>query len=623
MKIELRNFRGVSSADIDIDKVTVLGGAPGTGKTSVLAAIKAALDGNISAQDIGSWGTSASVTLTLDDGTVVERRRTASATKTLLNGRQTTAGSAAEYLEKKLGAPVAAIGAMMGQEIWKAMSDKDIAKTLFAVLPVDPATADALALATSTCGLTPAGADLVKTRFAPESGHIGDREAAAIYKAAYGARTDAGREMKRLQAVVGAVQAPSNTADAVHQWLVDVAADEAALKAYQSQAAAYEKAVQAASAAKTRKEELVRRAKAPGIPSVPVAEAAVKAAETAVKAAKAQQAESSVSVRRLSVEASDARSGVLIATREKEAAVKEGARLASGACLAMSGLTCPHVQALARDADERRKDAEERELDLGMAAAEAEEALEQARSAQEAAEKAVSAASDRYRDAVSVLAQARAAASAREAAAGILVPELPAKPEPPAFDANAVRQRREAAMAELAAITAWERRQEDEKALARLREEWEALDNVCDVFGPKGAFRDAILRRVLSPLEAKANEAAAAACPEMAMKFATGDAGFTVLLRPKAGAAFRPLANASTGEFTIAAYLLMRVMGSIKNPGILILDNLDALDSASFGRLVAAIASDAGVPHAVMATVDHDDTMKAIAGIPGVKTELL
>jgi energy-coupling factor transporter ATP-binding protein EcfA2 len=81
--IRLRNVLGVESLDIQPGALTVLTGANGTGKTSVLEAIKNIVDGGTDATLVHSGAEAAEVVLLLSDGTEIAKRTPAEGRATL------------------------------------------------------------------------------------------------------------------------------------------------------------------------------------------------------------------------------------------------------------------------------------------------------------------------------------------------------------------------------------------------------------------------------------------------------------------------------------------------------------------------------------------------------------
>jgi len=81
-KIRIRNILGIDDLEFDAGRFTEISGANGTGKTSVLEAIKAVIKGGEDATLMRRGAEKSEVVLVLDDGTEIKRRMTGKTTTT-------------------------------------------------------------------------------------------------------------------------------------------------------------------------------------------------------------------------------------------------------------------------------------------------------------------------------------------------------------------------------------------------------------------------------------------------------------------------------------------------------------------------------------------------------------
>ena len=72
-EILIKNFNGIAERTIHPEKITAFLGPCGTGKSSTLDAIRFALTGKAEQEDIKKGAKEASVTITFEDGTVIQR----------------------------------------------------------------------------------------------------------------------------------------------------------------------------------------------------------------------------------------------------------------------------------------------------------------------------------------------------------------------------------------------------------------------------------------------------------------------------------------------------------------------------------------------------------------------
>jgi AAA domain len=101
-KITIKNILGLEALEIDRPgPVTVISGANGTGKTSVLDAIRCALSGGTDATLLHAGAESGEAVLVLDDGTEIQRRVTADGSNVTVNHPQYgRIGKPAAFLKK-------------------------------------------------------------------------------------------------------------------------------------------------------------------------------------------------------------------------------------------------------------------------------------------------------------------------------------------------------------------------------------------------------------------------------------------------------------------------------------------------------------------------------------------
>ena len=138
MKIKsviIRNFAGIENETIEPGHMNIFLGPCGAGKTSRLQAMRFALYGKDTGTIIKNGSDSASVTLQFEDGSVVERQRTKSATLVKVNGQKTTLKSAKEYIEEKLGTSCDVLKVMCEQDYIDSLNRKDLSKLFLSVLP--------------------------------------------------------------------------------------------------------------------------------------------------------------------------------------------------------------------------------------------------------------------------------------------------------------------------------------------------------------------------------------------------------------------------------------------------------------------------------------------------------
>ena len=134
-KIIINNFRGITTETLLPDKINVLLGHCGTGKSSTMDAIKWGLTGKITKEDIRYDSPEASIKIIFVDGTSIMRTQSANATN-YVNEKVATEKATNEFLENKFGCSISSIEAMCGASFFKSLSKKDLKSFIIDILPI-------------------------------------------------------------------------------------------------------------------------------------------------------------------------------------------------------------------------------------------------------------------------------------------------------------------------------------------------------------------------------------------------------------------------------------------------------------------------------------------------------
>lgn len=134
-KIIINNFRGITTETLLPDKINVLLGHCGTGKSSTMDAIKWGLTGKITKEDIRYDSPEASIKIIFDDGTSIMRTQSTQATN-YVNEKVATEKATNEFLENKFGCSISSIEAMCGASFFKSLSKKDLKSFIIDILPI-------------------------------------------------------------------------------------------------------------------------------------------------------------------------------------------------------------------------------------------------------------------------------------------------------------------------------------------------------------------------------------------------------------------------------------------------------------------------------------------------------
>ena len=101
--LKIKNFRGIPDMEISLERISFFTGPCGAGKTSVLKAFNFALTGDVKKDDIREQSDRASATIVFEDQSSIQRIcKLSAATQVKVNGKNSTAKAADEFLQAKL-----------------------------------------------------------------------------------------------------------------------------------------------------------------------------------------------------------------------------------------------------------------------------------------------------------------------------------------------------------------------------------------------------------------------------------------------------------------------------------------------------------------------------------------
>lgn len=124
--IKIKNFRGIPDMEISLERISFFTGPCGAGKTSVLKAFNFALTGDVKKDDIREQSDRASATIVFEDQSSIQRIcKLSAATQVKVNGKNSTAKAADEFLQAKLGTSTDIFQAMCKTDFFEVLSQKE------------------------------------------------------------------------------------------------------------------------------------------------------------------------------------------------------------------------------------------------------------------------------------------------------------------------------------------------------------------------------------------------------------------------------------------------------------------------------------------------------------------
>lgn len=131
-------------------------------------------------------------------------------------------------------------------------------------------------------------------------------------------------------------------------------------------------------------------------------------------------------------------------------------------------------------------------------------------------------------------------------------------------------------------------------------------------FSPKGEVKEKITSYYLEEFAEPCNEKAGKLFPGMKLKFITQD-GVKVLTDPNGSGEYLEFNSLSGGEQASVMFLLVSMLSSLSGMGILILDELSVLDDNTFENLIRILKENSNeYDMCLIALVDHADMIKTL-----------
>ena len=131
-------------------------------------------------------------------------------------------------------------------------------------------------------------------------------------------------------------------------------------------------------------------------------------------------------------------------------------------------------------------------------------------------------------------------------------------------------------------------------------------------FSPKGEVKEKITSYYLEEFAEPCNEKAGKLFPGMKLKFVTQD-GVKVLTDPNGSGEYLEFNSLSGGEQASVMFLLVSMLSSLSGMGVIILDELSVLDDNTFENLIRILKENSNeYDMCLIALVDHADMIKTL-----------
>jgi len=576
-KIEVKNFKGVSHASFVPDKINILSGPNGSGKTSIIEAIRSGITGKLPPDVLKTATVNGYVDIALDEAGVIRRIFGEGNTKTYMCGKPTTAKSVSETLHELYGSKET-MNIMFASELMSSMMGTDMAKYLLNEgFLKNEMTLDKLL---DLCTLSKEAEDELRLMLpgAPETISLADiQEAYEMYAESRKIRK---RELKEAEVNAkyeGLV--PERSLSQVNADLEVVSTEIGKLTAASESYEKLKKAYDTHMANLRSFEEKLAQYRTVKAPSK---------TEDEILTTKLQENEK--------------------LTREVEASIrvcKSDIASLNKILDALNKPICPISSKLVCSTD---KTSVRSELEAQVAEKETLLKTQSEKLEALAAEKAeLETRRAEYNKRVTDYKAKLFYTEQLEKEKAFTISE-PVKPD--VSKLPELKTQLVALRSEMEIILKYNKSVEAQRRVEILTKQVQIYEEIVNELSPKGGVRQKVLEYSVAPLQEYCNDKMPTVLPKYSLTFDVSD-GLRVMLVDNENGESINFTSASTGEQIRVAYILMTMFNELNQFGVMILDNLNELDDESCEKLMTLIQTDEEAFDHVFLSSANDNVKKA------------
>lgn len=190
-----------------------------------------------------------------------------------------------------------------------------------------------------------------------------------------------------------------------------------------------------------------------------------------------------------------------------------------------------------------------------------------------------------------------------------IVPEI--LPEPQKVEKAHLEAKKKELLDLLSILSRYEKVQQNKKELAKIKDKYDLAQFAVKVLDSKIGIPALILQRTLRFFEKKCNEKASLLREGFQIHLLS-DNGITIQVSPGKGKPFVDMKEVSTGEFVCVAYILMTMIGEATKCHLFLIDNLDRLDTEYLNALLSLLEEDKKIEQVFLGGVDHADVEQTL-----------
>lgn len=584
-QIKIQDFKNISNSTFCPGQITAFVGSNGAGKTSWMEAFRYLLTGEAPENPIQDGKTQAVVEGDIKPIGSLVRKITGKGTSVRLNGSSTTAKSVNELMEDAFKVKPMTAKVMTSSKRLMSMKAGELSEFLVNSGTI-PVSIDLTKLK-SLCAVSKE-AEIELEMVLPEApAPIGLEDLNEAYAFFFTARTTLKQTLaaeKARAAYTG--EMPAMNAAAIEKRLNEILAQEARVKAQQSQVDAYR-----AACVKRQKanEEMVKLAQK-------IKEITAKAPEPGAKEQLEKQ------MQEVQDRINSRSSTLLVLKKNVETLEKTLKALDTPYCPLSDKLVCKTDKSAVKEEIAETVRAAQEEI----AAIERELSELKTRAALlEAKQKQLKEEETAYQQKVMLYQKYTFLKDHLPD-----VPEKPAEPESPAKYAK----EKEELNRQKALIVKMEQAHESELKVKEVSNRLEVIEQLLDVLNPKKGIREKVVECALAPLVAFCNAKSEKLRSGFALNIAINN-GVHLQYRTNPSMQFIDVASASAGEQLFVAFLILDMLNELTGYRVLMMDDLDKLDAEAFESMIKLLTSEEvlkSYDHILLGAVNHAQAVNTL-----------
>lgn len=580
--ISIRNFKGIENLQLNAKKLNAIIGKCGSGKSSLLDAIRFALTGKAGKEVIRKGCREASVVLRFSDNSTIERIRRTSENISKCNGKSSTKRSLDEFLAARNMNPCW-IESLCSVDWFAGLSSKDLNNFFMTILPLRAKAETVVELvAQLDKDLTEKKEKYLMEEILKKQEIFSFNDLANGYNTAYTVRQELKRKYNEmLPRCTFNETVPAKTREDIEKELNNISQVEAAEKEYSKRLKEYASSKKQHDLAIKRLDEMKKE--------LDTYSSCKKPKEETKTQAEADRKLFQVHIKR---------------TNEYIGTINSTLDLLKRTLDNLDKPICPISEKLICTTD--KSQLKEELLSL----------IQKNENALASNKEFLAKCEDQVRKRDDIISNYQKEVYRYEQKTTLenniskfIVPEI--LPEPQKVEKAHLEAKKKELLDLLSILSRYEKVQQNKKELAKIKDKYDLAQFAVKVLDSKIGIPALILQRTLRFFEKKCNEKASLLREDFQIHFLS-DNGITIQVSPGKGKPFVDMKEVSTGEFVCVAYILMTMIGEATKCHLFLIDNLDRLDTEYLNALLSLLEEDKKIEQVFLGGVDHADVEQTL-----------